>query len=136
MYTGLFGEVRHVNAAFARMEGGRLDSMSATFGVPWLPLARLGRPWMRLARARYLERRAPGPTAFEVAGAREPQPGPAQARKGPEPGDECPIFAGLGQRDVDVPQFTQQSDSHRIRRPVFASQRARSASAAPMVRPP
>lgn len=46
MHTGLLGEVGHVNMTLFDPSGSR----------PWAaPIARLGRPWIRMARVRYLQ---------------------------------------------------------------------------------
>jgi hypothetical protein len=59
MLTGLSGEIRHFNAALSRLENGRADGVTGGAGNTafWFgSLGRLGRPWVRLARVRYLER--------------------------------------------------------------------------------
>ncbi len=59
VHTGLLGELKHFNAALTHLENGNVHSAAADL-VPrspfWLgPLARLGRPLIRLVRIRYLQ---------------------------------------------------------------------------------
>lgn len=56
MYVGVLGELRFGNAALMKVEGGQVGQLprfaERSFWVG--PLVRFGRPWVRLARVRYL----------------------------------------------------------------------------------
>lgn len=63
MHAGLLGELRNVNTGF-------FDASGPRFG----PLARLGRPWIRLARVRYLQQMG---DLLDIQSGPRPRPAPA-----------------------------------------------------------